>query len=87
MTNSKKTLPSKSYIFYLKNMNNLFIYLPLLCLLVFVKQISSDSNCGYQSCTGWSNDPDTLNVHLVSHTHDDVGWLVIEGLLIWLTVN
>ncbi|KAK0161282.1 hypothetical protein PV327_009769 [Microctonus hyperodae] len=29
--------------------------------------------CGYQSCP--KIDPKKLNVHLVAHTHDDVGWL------------
>ncbi|CAF1567912.1 unnamed protein product, partial [Adineta steineri] len=33
---------------------------------------SSDS-CGYNACNlGQSN---KLNVHIVPHTHDDVGWL------------
>ncbi|KAJ8675630.1 hypothetical protein QAD02_011416 [Eretmocerus hayati] len=31
------------------------------------------STCGYESCT--KSDPDKLNIHLVAHTHDDVGWL------------
>ncbi|XP_023318565.1 lysosomal alpha-mannosidase isoform X1 [Trichogramma pretiosum] len=29
--------------------------------------------CGYESCT--KSDPDKINIHLVAHTHDDVGWL------------
>nr|CAD7590765.1 unnamed protein product [Timema genevievae] len=29
--------------------------------------------CGYQSCP--KLDPNKLNVHLIAHTHDDVGWL------------
>ncbi|CAH8649400.1 unnamed protein product [Heterobilharzia americana] len=29
--------------------------------------------CGYQSCN--LGKPDHLNVHLIPHTHDDVGWL------------
>ncbi|XP_001603702.3 lysosomal alpha-mannosidase isoform X1 [Nasonia vitripennis] len=29
--------------------------------------------CGYKSCT--KSDPDKINIHLVAHTHDDVGWL------------
>ncbi|KAM6940660.1 lysosomal alpha-mannosidase [Xenentodon cancila] len=31
------------------------------------------ATCGYQSCH--ATKPDMLNVHLVPHTHDDVGWL------------
>ncbi|CRK93801.1 CLUMA_CG007329, isoform A [Clunio marinus] len=31
------------------------------------------SKCGYESCPKIK--PDMLNVHLVAHTHDDVGWL------------
>ncbi|XP_029158276.1 lysosomal alpha-mannosidase isoform X1 [Nylanderia fulva] len=30
-------------------------------------------NCGYKACH--ATDPSKLNIHLVSHTHDDVGWL------------
>ncbi|XP_061130848.1 lysosomal alpha-mannosidase [Syngnathus typhle] len=32
-----------------------------------------DVKCGYQSCH--ATKPAMLNVHLVPHTHDDVGWL------------
>ncbi|MEQ2231273.1 hypothetical protein ILYODFUR_037820 [Ilyodon furcidens] len=31
------------------------------------------TTCGYQSCH--ATKPTMLNVHLVPHTHDDVGWL------------
>ncbi|XP_026325480.1 LOW QUALITY PROTEIN: lysosomal alpha-mannosidase-like [Hyposmocoma kahamanoa] len=30
-------------------------------------------SCGYDSCKDY--DPNVLNVHIVPHTHDDVGWL------------
>ncbi|XP_070500728.1 lysosomal alpha-mannosidase-like isoform X1 [Chironomus tepperi] len=33
----------------------------------------SSTNCGYESCPKIK--PDMINVHLVAHTHDDVGWL------------
>ena len=33
----------------------------------------SRAECGYDNCP--SVDPAKLNVHLVSHSHDDVGWL------------
>ncbi|XP_017876463.1 lysosomal alpha-mannosidase isoform X1 [Ceratina calcarata] len=31
------------------------------------------NTCGYESCP--ATDPKKLNIHLVAHTHDDVGWL------------
>ncbi|XP_030835227.1 lysosomal alpha-mannosidase [Strongylocentrotus purpuratus] len=34
---------------------------------------SSLAKCGYQSCN--PTKPNRVNVHLVPHTHDDVGWL------------
>lgn len=33
----------------------------------------NQKNCGYEACD--AGKPDMLNVHLVPHTHDDVGWL------------
>ncbi|KAJ6646687.1 Lysosomal alpha-mannosidase [Pseudolycoriella hygida] len=34
---------------------------------------SIDETCGYQACHATRSD--ILNVHLIAHTHDDVGWL------------
>lgn len=34
---------------------------------------SYSPTCGYQSCPEF--DPEKINVHLIAHTHDDVGWL------------
>ncbi|CAF4312792.1 unnamed protein product, partial [Adineta steineri] len=31
------------------------------------------NTCGYDACN--TGDPNKLNVHIVAHTHDDVGWL------------
>lgn len=31
------------------------------------------SKCGYDSCP--KTDPNKLNIHIIAHTHDDVGWL------------
>ncbi|XP_005095526.1 lysosomal alpha-mannosidase [Aplysia californica] len=35
---------------------------------------NSDAGCGYESCN--AEKPGMINVHLVPHTHDDVGWLM-----------
>ncbi|KOB69278.1 putative lysosomal alpha-mannosidase, partial [Operophtera brumata] len=53
----------------------------LLLLLVLVvsaayctpAQDRRDEQCGYRNCP--ASVPDVLNVHIVPHTHDDVGWL------------
>lgn len=37
------------------------------------KAENADKKCGYESCPKAKDG--VLNVHLVSHTHDDVGWL------------
>ncbi|UJR16678.1 hypothetical protein I4U23_003578 [Adineta vaga] len=39
----------------------------------FAAPFKSKTSCGYDSCN--LGKPDKLNVHLVGHTHDDVGWL------------
>lgn len=31
------------------------------------------ATCGYESCP--TTDPNKINVHIIAHTHDDVGWL------------
>lgn len=50
------------------------IWLCSVCfLLAFLNSASDAATCGIQSCP--ETKPDMLNVHLVPHTHDDVGWL------------
>ncbi|KAM6229533.1 LOW QUALITY PROTEIN: lysosomal alpha-mannosidase [Spheniscus humboldti] len=44
-----------------------------LSLLLLLLGAAAAAGCGYQSCP--PTRPDLLNVHLVPHTHDDVGWL------------
>ena len=48
------------------------VQVPLLVILTTIIAFS-DANCGYKNC------PETkegyINVHLVPHSHDDVGWL------------
>ncbi|KAM8987183.1 lysosomal alpha-mannosidase [Ara ararauna] len=41
--------------------------------LLLLGAAAAHAGCGYQSCP--PTRPDLLNVHLVPHTHDDVGWL------------
>ncbi|XP_011300932.1 lysosomal alpha-mannosidase isoform X1 [Fopius arisanus] len=55
-----------------------WVFLAVLGLLVIVqagifKRNSETRTCGYDGCP--KTDPRKLNVHLVPHTHDDVGWL------------
>ncbi|XP_074544747.1 lysosomal alpha-mannosidase [Halichoeres trimaculatus] len=60
-------------------MHLLQLSVPLLFLLSGVlsfplgQNTGQPSTCGYESCH--ATKPDMLNVHLVPHTHDDVGWL------------
>ncbi|XP_072104661.1 lysosomal alpha-mannosidase [Mobula birostris] len=48
-----------------------------LCFILLRPGVFGDENsapkCGYQACPAVK--PNMLNVHLVPHTHDDVGWL------------
>ncbi|UJR26763.1 hypothetical protein I4U23_008078 [Adineta vaga] len=47
----------------------------LVCLisLCYTVPTRSTNGCGYEACN--LGDPNKLNVHIVAHTHDDVGWL------------
>ncbi|XP_063974588.1 lysosomal alpha-mannosidase isoform X1 [Diachasmimorpha longicaudata] len=40
---------------------------------VFKRSSNTARTCGYEGCP--RTNPKKLNVHLVAHTHDDVGWL------------
>ncbi|XP_028908881.1 lysosomal alpha-mannosidase [Ornithorhynchus anatinus] len=46
---------------------------PLLPLLLTLLTARDARGCGYESCP--ATQPSMLNVHLLPHTHDDVGWL------------
>ena len=50
----------------------LFLYL-ILASVEAEDYEDEDVSCGYASCNPGM--PDRLNVHLVAHSHDDVGWL------------
>ena len=49
----------------------LLLFFTLLFLDEFI--CLSAQNCGYESCP--KIESDKLNVHLICHSHDDVGWL------------
>ncbi|WAR25813.1 MAuncharacterized [Mya arenaria] len=49
-----------------------FVTCCLLCLCHAIPT-SKEAKCGYDSCNPVKDD--MINVHLVPHTHDDVGWL------------
>uniref|UniRef100_A0A4Y0BI62 Glyco_hydro_38N domain-containing protein n=2 Tax=Anopheles funestus TaxID=62324 RepID=A0A4Y0BI62_ANOFN len=67
----------------MENRNKIFLLLVVQCLLVgiganptgskesFISQHTAQ--CGYEGCPIVKEN--MLNVHLVAHTHDDVGWL------------
>ncbi|XP_059486976.1 lysosomal alpha-mannosidase-like [Neocloeon triangulifer] len=49
-------------------------HFPILIFLIsIVIQINCDPHCGYEACP--KAKPKVLTVHLVPHTHDDVGWV------------
>lgn len=43
----------------------------VLCIYLALVQVDA---CGYSSCPQ-NYDPKKLNIHIISHSHDDVGWL------------
>ncbi|KAK6759766.1 hypothetical protein RB195_021372 [Necator americanus] len=48
----------------------LFIFLLLLCDSGQARQ-----TCSWEACNVWSDKDGVINVHLVPHTHDDLGWI------------
>lgn len=53
-------------------------------ILSLLYEVNS-SGCGYSSCK--KTDPYFINVHIVPHTHDDVGWLKTVEEYYWGTKN
>ncbi|KAE9549196.1 hypothetical protein FO519_007591 [Halicephalobus sp. NKZ332] len=49
----------------------IFLLIPL---LLFFEPVSSDT-CAWDNCPPFVNDGKTVNLHIVAHTHDDMGWL------------
>ncbi|CAF2976334.1 unnamed protein product [Rotaria socialis] len=45
----------------------------IIVTISFASPTKPSTGCGYTACN--LGDPTKLNVHIVSHTHDDVGWL------------
>ena len=43
----------------------------ILCLSALLTTIGGE--CGYNACH--KTDPKKLNIHMIAHSHDDVGWL------------
>ena len=50
----------------------MLLHLRLIFLMSLLVHLTY-SQCGYSSCT--QGVEDILNVHIVAHSHDDVGWL------------
>uniref|UniRef100_A0A7I4YMU9 Alpha-mannosidase n=1 Tax=Haemonchus contortus TaxID=6289 RepID=A0A7I4YMU9_HAECO len=49
-------------------------------LLVFltsysILNVQARQTCSWEVCNRWSNEEGVINVHLVPHTHDDLGWI------------
>ncbi|WKY16346.1 hypothetical protein Q1695_001202 [Nippostrongylus brasiliensis] len=50
------------------------MYIVLLSL-VFCIGVQARQTCSWELCNRWINDKDVINVHLIPHTHDDLGWI------------
>ena len=44
-----------------------------IAVVAFASLVVTCQGCGFESCP--ATVPGMINVHLVPHTHDDVGWL------------
>uniref|UniRef100_A0AB38ZEA6 Alpha-mannosidase n=1 Tax=Ectomocoris sp. TaxID=3104572 RepID=A0AB38ZEA6_9HEMI len=49
----------------------MLLYVSILVLSIIFT--TNAHHCGYEQCP--TTNPDVINIHLVAHTHDDVGWL------------
>ncbi|KAF8386147.1 aman-1 [Pristionchus pacificus] len=47
----------------------------LLSLVVWASAAPPPPSCSWNTCNEWSSDPNIINVHIVPHTHDDLGWI------------
>ncbi|KAF7634626.1 Alpha-mannosidase [Meloidogyne graminicola] len=52
----------------------LFFILILLINLLLILNVKSEK-CSWNNCPKWSTSPNIINVHIVPHTHDDMGWI------------
>ena len=52
-------------------MFRIFCSIVILCLQLTITTVRAQ--CGYSACR--RTDPNKLNVHLIAHSHDDVGWM------------
>ncbi|RUS70932.1 hypothetical protein EGW08_021308 [Elysia chlorotica] len=53
---------------------SLFALLNFLVGVLSFPTMEQGSTCGYESCN--KEKPGMINVHLIPHTHDDVGWII-----------
>ena len=49
------------------------LFRPIRLIVCLILMTSAVEGCGYESCP--ATKAGLINVHLVPHTHDDVGWL------------
>ncbi|KAL6724837.1 hypothetical protein Aduo_019692 [Ancylostoma duodenale] len=47
----------------------------LLLLFLFCDTSQARQTCSWEVCNEWSHENGVINVHLVPHTHDDLGWI------------